>query len=203
MLADASLNEAINDFREHRNLFSHIDAAQQLYFALLDQEFYNAPKNVTPQGLHEHLKNSTSQFPNLDKAVNCRGKLVENELEFDPLTGQPRDLKSTLQDLLAPTSLTRFEHLVHYGGTYYCYLLNKIVSAHIWEHANYSGFDCSESGQRLLRFFRLGSVHANFRTVNDLLPSGAPPVAKMREGKEGRPHWDLDMDAFARDIRGE
>eukprot|EP00397_Hematodinium_sp_SG-2012_P026486 GEMP01027749.1.p1 GENE.GEMP01027749.1~~GEMP01027749.1.p1 ORF type:complete len:693 (+),score=126.75 GEMP01027749.1:181-2259(+) len=122
--------------------FRHIDAAQQLFLAQVDHNFYSCPNSV------------------LDD-VN---KVYEHVIG---------GLSPTAQ-LLTPRALTKFEHLIHYGGSYYCYLLNKAMAAHVWQEGFKNDPFGAAAGERLTVFFRNGSTRQHMQEIERLLPEGAP-----------------------------
>ncbi|CAJ1327605.1 unnamed protein product [Effrenium voratum] len=98
--------------RAHRQRpFSQIEAVQQLLYAVVDQAFYTYHPVGKPEAqvaaVQQHLRDSFSKFE-LDGPFN--GSLVE---------------------LLGLASPSRFDHLVHYGGSYYCYLFNRVPPCNI------------------------------------------------------------------------
>ncbi len=191
MLNDPNLELAIDSFRRTRHMFGHIDAAQQLLYALVDQEFYSCPEGVNAQEMQDSIREGVSQFQTLDKLFTVDG-------EFSPWSDKD-DAASTLQFLLSPSALTRFEHLIHYGGSYYCYLLNKVLSCHIWRHAQMNQFSKELSGIAMLDFFRKGSTQANFNTINALLPRGTPKPAMMFQTSCSQ-GWDIDMGCYIKEL---
>ncbi len=96
----------------------------------------------------------------------------------------------SLRSVLYRVPLTQFEHLVHYGGSYSCYSLNKVLSAHVWHHANIFGKTRKGSSnadmvmgmgfrrnEKLLDFLKKGSTDVSFDALNGLMPAGAPKLA--------------------------
>ena len=82
----------------------------------------------------------------------------------------------SLRSVLYRVPLTQFEHLVHYGGSYSCYALNKVLSAHVWRHANFFENDFRRN-EKLLKFLKKGSTDVSFDALNGLMPAGAPKLA--------------------------
>jgi intermediate peptidase len=128
----------IEDYSKNRNPFAHIEVAQQLTYAMVDQVYY---ATGSPTNLESHLPPS--------------GLL---------------DRKHTLS-LLEPMSTANFEHLVHYGGSYYCYLLCRALAAQVWDGAFRSNPWSRESGRRLEGFLRKGSVDQSLRAIFTIIPS--------------------------------
>ncbi len=95
---DARLESAIRDFRAHRNLFAHTEAAQQLQFALVDQAFYAAPPGTNAAELHRLISEvgsaDTELAHNLGLSVDCNGEFVDKR--------NGNNSVSTLRQLLSP-----------------------------------------------------------------------------------------------------
>jgi intermediate peptidase len=135
----------IDHYAANRNAFAHIEAAQQLTYALVDQVFYE-----------------TGSFTNLS--------------EYLPPSAHVD--KTQLLKILQPTSVANFEHLVHYGGSYYCYLLCRALAADVWKKSfRASPFD-SEAGQRLGTFLKGGSVDQSLAAIYSIVPE-QPPVSSI------------------------
>merc|ERR1712046_107449 len=106
---------------------------QQLMYAAIDQAFYScAPTGESQiQQVQEHLATELSRF--------------DEDLE-GPFHGK-------FSELLGLSRPAKFDHLVHYGGSYYCYLFNRALSAHVWKHGFQMDPFRKESGVRLREFF--------------------------------------------------
>jgi mitochondrial intermediate peptidase len=116
--------------------FVFMETAQQLIFALMDQVYY---KTGSPRELAKHLPSTPEQ-----------GRWTNERLVH----------------LLSPPSPVNFDHLVHYGGSYYCYLLCKTVAADIWKR----GF----SGKNLYSYLARGSVDQSLDAIYSLVDEKAP-----------------------------
>ena len=97
------------------------------------------------------------------------------QVSADGSTLKKMDL--SLRSVLYRVPLTQFEHLVHYGGSYSCYALNKVLSAHVWRHANIYGGSDFRRNEKLLEFLKKGSTDVSFDALNGLMPVGAPKLA--------------------------
>ncbi|CAE8642135.1 unnamed protein product, partial [Polarella glacialis] len=115
----AELRESCRSGRSH---FAHFEAAQQLMYAVVDQAFYACSPSSTSEEqaaaevlllllrpvVHRHLAKKLARF--------------DQELD-GPYNG-------TIASLLGLSKPSKFDHLVHYDGSYYCYLFNRALSAH-------------------------------------------------------------------------
>ena len=128
----------LEHYEENRNPFAHLEVAQQLTYAMLDQVYY---ATGSPTGLDNHLPDS--------KHVS----------------------KSGVLKLLQPNSTASFEHLVHYGGSYYCYLLCRALAANVWDRAFRKNPWDIEAGTRLKRFLQKGSVDQSLGPINGIIGS--------------------------------
>lgn len=129
-------DETLHAYGTNRSPFGHIEAAQQLVYAMLDQVYY---ATGDPKKLADHL-------PGVDK--------------------------SNLLRLLQPTSTASFEHLVHYGGSYYCYLLSRALAADVWSKAFRNDPWNRDTGERLVRFLKNGSVDQSLDAIYSIVPNG-------------------------------
>ncbi|CAD7938142.1 unnamed protein product [Amoebophrya sp. A25] len=233
---------ALQDFRKHRHLFSHIEACQQLLFAAVDQEFYNCPLGVDVKEMRDRVFSQIGDnFPDLKKMVNAKdGSFVHfasnapknsasgtstspnpsaSGATNSTSSSSPSSSTSTLHQILSPLPLSRFEHLIHYGGSYYCYLLNKVLACHTWRHGGFapgpgvgrvadvknttSGASSPGGpGDRLLQFMHRGSVAAHMNSILALVPPLEKRAAiSWQESCSGRLNWDIDLDAYVEELR--
>jgi intermediate peptidase len=158
LILNGSVDDScIMDYSGSRNPFAHLEVAQQLMYALLDQVYYSCG----------NLDSFISFLP------EARG--VDNE---------------RMARLLLPTSVANFEHLIHYGGSYYAYLLCRTIAAHIWDKSFRENPWNRESGAKLETFLKRGSVDQSLSVIFELLPNASDrrPVA-------------IDRQAFLRDLR--
>jgi len=125
----------------HRR-FAHFDAAQHLMYAAVDQAFYSFTPPRAERGggdvsaVREHLSASLSRF----------GSSVEGPYRGD------------FTELLGLSKISKFDHLVHYAGSYYCYLFNRALSSHVWRHGFQPDPFGATPGGRLRELLRGGSV---------------------------------------------
>jgi intermediate peptidase len=126
----------LEHYNENRNPFAHLEVAQQLTYAMLDQVYY---ATGSPTDLDKHLPDSSDV-----------------------------DKRAILQ-LLQPNSTASFEHLVHYGGSYYCYLLCRALAAQVWDRG-FRGKPWGEAaGSRLKRFLKKGSVDQSLHAIYGII----------------------------------
>ena len=71
-------------------------------------------------------------------------------------------------DLLGLSSPSRFDHLVHYGGSYYCYLFNRALAAHVWRQSFQAEPFNPKAGARLRAMLRQGSVVQRLELIQEL-----------------------------------
>lgn len=134
--------------------FGHFEAVQQLVYALVDQAFYSFQPSASSD-LQSHLHGRLASFEQgLDGPCNA----------------------SLLELLGLSTATARFDHLVHYGGSYYCYLFNRALSAHVWHRSFRPDPFNRETGERLHSLLRGGSVVQTLDVIRDLCP-GDPAYA--------------------------
>jgi Zn-dependent oligopeptidase len=107
-------------------------------------------------------------------------------------TGSPTDLDKHLPDsthvdktavlrLLQPNSTASFEHLVHYGGSYYCYLLCRSLAADVWNSGFRSDPWNAVTGARLKRFLQKGSVDQSLNAIYGIIKPGKEVQKVSRE----------------------
>lgn len=163
--------------------FAHIDAVQQLIYATVDQAFYSCltPGSAAPSGSDAALQ--------LDRDVRLvREEVSQAFATFDGELDGP--FEAPLSKVLGVSSISRFDHLVHYGGSYYCYLFNRALSAHVWRHSfERAPFD-SESGARLRDFFRNGSVIQSLEAIERICPEAG-----------GFQAMNVPLDAFVQQLQ--
>ena len=135
----------IDDYARNRNPFAHIEAAQQLTYALVDQVYY---ATGSPQDIAQYLPTN---------ALVDKGKLL---------------------DILQPQSVANFEHLVHYGGSYYTYLLSRALAADIWHKAFRAAPFSRETGARLGQFLKRGSVDQSLEAIYSIAAT-LPPESRI------------------------
>lgn len=134
----SSIHESyLLDYAENRNPFAHIEVAQQLTYAMLDQVYY---ATGSPDNLADLLPKTADQS------------------SIDILS------------LLKPSSTACFEHLIHYGGSYYCYLLCRAVAAHVWDASFRPNPWDRDAGRRLEMFLKSGSVDQSLASIYSIIP---------------------------------
>jgi len=146
-----------------RNKFAHFEAVQQLMYGVVDQAFYAcvpsaASRSGYKNGLEQHCDPS-------EVRAHIAGVLERFDRELDGPVDQ------TITALLGLTRTSKFDHLVHYGGSYYCYLFNRTLSAHVWHHGFKQDPFGPEPGRRLRKLLRGGSVVQNLHAIEALCPN--------------------------------
>lgn len=163
--------------RKGRLRFAHFEAMQQLMYAVVDQAFYSycpsigkdADASSASEGVRQHLASALARF--------------DAELEGGPFEGPA----TALLGLSRPS---KFDHLIHYGGSYYCYLFNRALSAHIWQNSFQEDPFAAGHGERLRSLLQGGSVVQTLEPIEALLPRGA---ARFRAE-------DVPFDAFVQQL---
>ncbi|KAK1932898.1 peptidase family M3 containing protein [Babesia divergens] len=150
-LDTASAERASTLLRKYRA----IDTARMALMAKLDLAFYNSCEEL-------HSRN----VPDLINSVRLFGD------KFDC---------SDISVLLGLPALTNFDHLLHYGGTYFCYLYSRyvplsvinlfvtlnfrVLAIKIWR--SFEGKPRSScTGEKLYGFFMKGSTDASLAPLN-------------------------------------
>eukprot|EP00930_Biecheleria_cincta_P036547 TRINITY_DN25051_c0_g1_i1.p1 TRINITY_DN25051_c0_g1~~TRINITY_DN25051_c0_g1_i1.p1 ORF type:complete len:726 (+),score=152.32 TRINITY_DN25051_c0_g1_i1:59-2236(+) len=158
MKSGAAMPPEVRELCRHsRRHFAHFEASQQLLYAAVDQAFYacrpsaQGGSSEAAAEVQSHLRQTLSR--------------CDHELDA-PYNGN-------LLSLLGLSQPSKFDHLVHYGGSYYCYLFNRALAAHVWQHGFKSDPFGSEAGERLRHMFRGGSVVQNLDVICSLCP-GVP-----------------------------
>jgi hypothetical protein len=78
-----------------------------------------------------------------------------------------------LVELLTPASVVSFDHLVHYGGSYYCYLLCRALASDIWSKG-YDHGGWKEKGDLIRQFLANGSVDQSLHAIYKMLTPEIP-----------------------------
>lgn len=170
------------DGTNSRLRFAHFEAAQQLMYAAVDQAFYS----YHPL---DHLGDSTSlkeAAANVQKHMNAAMSRYDADLLDGPFEG-------TFTELLGFSRLSKFDHLVHYGGSYYCYMFNRALSSHVWSNSFAADPFSTEQGSKLRNLFKGGSVVQSLEAIETLLPPGAG----------GFTAEDVPLDSFISRLRPE
>ncbi|ORM41109.1 Mitochondrial intermediate peptidase [Babesia sp. Xinjiang] len=118
-----------------------IETGRMILMSLLDLKFYSSSVYMD-EGCVTELYNSIDIFAD----------------EFE---------SGTVSQLLGLPALSNFEHLVPYGGTYFCYLYSRVLAIKVWR--SFEGRARSRStGDRLYEFFAKGSTDASIAPLNVL-----------------------------------
>ncbi|AFZ80863.1 peptidase family M3 domain-containing protein [Theileria equi strain WA] len=136
----------------HLYKFQAIEAARMIFASLLDQKFYGEAVYDLKYWLEMERGFSFQPFekPSDKRKLGKGQKFIE--------------VKSW--ELLGVPALTNFEHLIHYGGNYFCYLYSRILAGKVWN--SFSGLDDAEIGKRLRNFFKNGSIDASLAPLSKL-----------------------------------
>lgn len=116
-------------------------------------------------------------------SASVRNHLREELSSFD--LGASAPISGSFIDLLGVSRPSKFDHLVHYGGSYYCYLFNRALSSHIWRHGFKDDPFNADAGVRLHGLLRRGSVEQTLESIQALCPEQAGFRAE-----------DVPLDAF-------
>ncbi|PHJ24005.1 peptidase family m3 protein [Cystoisospora suis] len=191
--------------------FAHLQALQLLLHALMDQAFYS----FFPSSESSQLFNETGfQSPGKEafSPTAARPALnVEEELQalrdwIDTaysrhewlVTAEESMTGVTVCDLVGKPQMTRFEHLVHYGGSYFCYLLCRVMSSFAWQHAFAVDPFSRATGERLHAILRRGSIDCSLHPVMGLAGPGVS--ADEKQHLVANPHL-LPLEPFLEDLR--
>eukprot|EP00918_Siedleckia_nematoides_P009439 GHVU01020569.1.p1 GENE.GHVU01020569.1~~GHVU01020569.1.p1 ORF type:complete len:237 (+),score=32.94 GHVU01020569.1:576-1286(+) len=122
-----------------------------------------------------------------------RGLLQEPHM-FPPTAGPAvkggtRDDPAALIDFVGRPVGTRFQHLVHYGGNFYCYVLCRVLASYIWKHGRIiaDGHNAQQLTEAppLLRLMQRGSVDASMAALLELLPRDRRGAIRSLVGLDG------------------
>lgn len=61
---------------------------------------------------------------------------------------------------------------MHYGGSYYCYLFNRALAAHVWRRSFQAEPFNAAAGARLRAMLRQGSVVQRLELIQELCGDG-------------------------------
>jgi len=134
----------------NKGRFAHFDAARQLMYAVLDQAFYSYTSAGSGGTLQQHMEHTLARY--------------DNDISVGPFRG-------SFTALLGLSKPFMFDHLVHSGGLYYCYLFNRALSAHVWDTAFRHDPFGEDTGHRLRNLLRGGSVVQTLEAITTLTPN--------------------------------
>ncbi|GFE52909.1 peptidase family M3 containing protein [Babesia ovis] len=130
-------SKALLSFQKYRA----IETGRMILMSLLDLKFYTTSSKLDAGSITQ-LYNSLDIFR-------------------DEFGGEP------IARLLGLPALTNFDHLVPYGGTYFCYLYSRVLAIKVWR--SFKGkARCRSTGDRLSDFFAKGSTDASIKPLNIL-----------------------------------
>jgi len=162
-------------YEKGRTRFAHLEAAQQLMYAVMDQAFYS----------HIPSAGSTPE----ENAHSLRCHLDDTLARFDTSFDGP--LNGPVTSFLGLMKPSMFDHLVHYGGSYYCYIFNRAFSVHVWENSFQADLSNKLHGERLCELLRGGSVTQTIEAIEGVCP-----------GAGGFSAAGIPLDAFMRQLGG-
>eukprot|EP00400_MALV-I_sp_L67-5_P001217 gene1217-944_t len=137
---------------KNAELFCHMEVAQQLLHAIVDQSA-NSCTSHSQQGVRDTISQTFDRFLALE--ASKKAGLDRKSLE-----------------LCSPPVLSSFDHLLHYGGTYYCYVSCKALASHVWDRSLGRKMWDREFGKRLQKFFGRGSSDQSLAAILDLVNEG-------------------------------
>ena len=118
----------------------------------------------------------------VDQAANSctghSGTAVRDTIEttFDKFLNLPASraagLDRNILNLCSPPVLSSFDHLLHYGGTYYCYISCRALANHVWQRTLGKNMWDRDFGSRLQKFFHRGSSDQSLDAIIDLVGDG-------------------------------
>jgi len=170
--------------RQNRLRFAHFEAAQQLMYAAVDQAFYSYHPLDHLQGAGDDWSRVAAE------GVQCHLTSALGRFDSDLTSGH---FDGSFTALLGLSRPSKFDHLVHYGGSYYCYLFNRALSSHVWQHSFREDPFGAGSGGPLMELLRGGSVVQSLDAIEALLPAGAG----------GFKAEDVPLDAFVQQLSVE
>ncbi|CEM38320.1 unnamed protein product [Vitrella brassicaformis CCMP3155] len=177
-----SVPDCISAFLRHCRTDETMPQELVLY-ALIDQGFYHYGK--PPFGV---------------SAVQSH--LASYLQTFGALTAHPTDAApAPLLSYLSPPALATFDHLVHYGGSYYCYLYCRVLSSYLWHAGSFAHGDpwARDKGRRLEAIFRSGSVTPTLGSVLTLVDGSAVDTCEFRVSEDAPEK--IPLEPYLRDLR--
>eukprot|EP00929_Paragymnodinium_shiwhaense_P091425 TRINITY_DN51396_c0_g4_i1.p1 TRINITY_DN51396_c0_g4~~TRINITY_DN51396_c0_g4_i1.p1 ORF type:complete len:750 (+),score=172.90 TRINITY_DN51396_c0_g4_i1:153-2402(+) len=164
---------------------AHLEAVQQLMYAVVDQAFYaHEAQFVAEDGTAEAAAARAAAAKAVQEQLAEALARFDRDMEHGPFDGP-------VTSLLSLSRPSKFDHLIHYGGSYYCYLFNRALSAHVWRHGFQDDPFGKEAGQRLRDLLRKGSVVQSFDAIQALCP-----------GQSGLRAEEVPLDAFVDQLHG-
>ncbi|PFH31060.1 peptidase family M3 protein [Besnoitia besnoiti] len=184
--------------------FAHLSALQLVMHALMDQAFYSyhpeasaPPANASRSPPAHHASAGDAQLAALhawvDQSYGRHAWLAGAPLEG--VTARP------IADILGKPHVARFEHIIHYGGSYFCYLLCRVMSSFAWQQALAKDPFNREAGKRLHEVLSRGSVDCSLQPILDLAGPGALSAAQ-RQHLLQNPHL-LPVEPFLQELQAE
>jgi len=148
--------QLLHDIQHRRKLVGHIEMSNTLLHSLVDHSLY-----VKPLG--------SPTIAGMQSAVDASYATLSKEHDLTGAFGNHR-----LVDFLSPPVPSKFDHLVHYSGTYFCYLLDKALSCHVWDRTFKGDPYNKQAGDRLRNFLELGSSEPRLGAILELTGESAP-----------------------------
>ncbi|ESS35952.1 peptidase family M3 protein [Toxoplasma gondii VEG] len=185
--------------------FAHLGALQLLLHACVDQAFYSFVPGVSelPPCSGDALAPSPPPEAVDAQLAALRGCLDTAFSRHHWLAGDPRPgvTEQPICDVVGRPQMARFEHLVHYGGSYFCYLLCRVMSSFAWQHAFAKDPFDRETGKRLHAILRRGSIDCSLRPILELAGPGVLSETQ-KEQLLNNPHL-LPVEPFLEELHAD
>ncbi|UVC54092.1 mitochondrial intermediate peptidase [Theileria orientalis] len=154
--------EGINEIFNEKDVmyykkFESVELARMIISSQIDQRFYDDRYKDDWIEIENGL-NYKDIFKNYDYFNEKYEKWKNDEEKWSG--------NETIVTLLGPIAITNFDHLIHYGGNYYCYLYSRILA--IKAYRSFKNKSYKEIGGRLLEFFEKGSIDSSISPINKL-----------------------------------
>ncbi|UVC49449.1 mitochondrial intermediate peptidase [Theileria orientalis] len=155
--------EGINEIFNEKDVmyykkFESVELARMIISSQIDQRFYDDKYKDDWIEIENGL-DYKDIFKNYENYFNEKYEKWKND--EDKWNGN-----ETIVTLLGPIAITNFDHLIHYGGNYYCYLYSRILA--IKAYKSFENKSYKEIGNRLLEFFKKGSIDSSISPINKL-----------------------------------
>jgi len=157
-------------YDKNRTHLATIEVLEQLLYSTVDQAFYS----YLPSS-YKLPRDGSLPLASPDIVQDTQASVASALAQFD--AGVDAPLNAPLSQILRLGRASRFDHLVHYGGSYYCYIFNRVLSSHIWQQAFKTDPFNEDCGRRLRNFFAKGSVVQNLSVIQELCPGAEPFTA--------------------------
>eukprot|EP00922_Rhytidocystis_sp_ex-Travisia-forbesii_P060343 GHVS01089450.1.p1 GENE.GHVS01089450.1~~GHVS01089450.1.p1 ORF type:complete len:296 (+),score=36.62 GHVS01089450.1:228-1115(+) len=187
----------LTQFDRARRAFGHIDTAELLIRAMLDQAFYSfcpregvgppcasaSPSAFPPPSADHSLSNHLAQW-----SSNCR------MLSSPPVHQEEVLSEYSVAQLIGLPRPSKVPHLVHYGGTNYCYLFCKATAGFVWSESFHKNPWSRSVGQRLHQLLRNGSLDCSLSPILPLM--GMEDGGKTRQKNLAQMPENIPLEPF-------